>query len=115
VAYAAAKLTGEVAWRMPLGLQLLPPTIILCGVWFIPESPRWLCLKGRYEEAAEVLTRYHGGGDRSHPIVTLQIREFAESIKPQSYMDNFNFWQLYVASWHCNMRDSEPDAQVQLA
>jgi hypothetical protein len=94
VAYAAAKLTGEVAWRMPLGLQLLPPTIILCGVWFIPESPRWLCLKGRYEEAAEVLTKYHGGGDRSHPIVTLQIREFEASIKPQSYMDNFNFLQL---------------------
>jgi len=95
VAYAAAKLTGEVAWRMPLGLQLLPPTIILCGIWFIPESPRWLCLKGRYEEAAEVLTKYHGAGDRSHPIVALQIREFAESIKPQSYKDNFNFLQLF--------------------
>jgi hypothetical protein len=79
---------------MPLGLQLFPPTVILCGVWFIPESPRWLCLKGRYEEAAQVLTKYHGGGDRSHPIVALQIREFEEGIKPQSYWDNFNFWQL---------------------
>ena len=74
----------------------VPALFIALQVFLCPESPRWLCLKGRYEEAAEVLTKYHGGGDRFHPIVTLQIREFAESIKPQSYMDNFNSWQLCV-------------------
>lgn len=79
---------------MPLGLQLLPPAVILCGVWFIPESPRWLCLKDRHDEAADVLAKYHGGGDRSHPIVELQIREFEDGIKPQAFMDVFNFWQL---------------------
>lgn len=28
-------------WRLPLAIQGLPSVIILCAIWFIPESPRW--------------------------------------------------------------------------
>jgi MFS family permease len=31
-------------WRLPLAIQGLPSVIILCTVWFIPESPRWSVL-----------------------------------------------------------------------
>jgi MFS family permease len=46
---------NEVAWRFPLAFQIFFAAVILGFVMFLPESPRWLILKGREEEAKEVL------------------------------------------------------------
>ena len=52
------------SWRIPSAIQALPSVIQLCLIWFIPESPRWLCSKGREEEALRILAYYHAEGDR---------------------------------------------------
>ncbi|KEF58105.1 uncharacterized protein A1O9_06028 [Exophiala aquamarina CBS 119918] len=39
------------AWRIPLGMFYVVPNIILSLIWFVPESPRWLLLQGRNDEA----------------------------------------------------------------
>ncbi|KAI1215133.1 general substrate transporter [Annulohypoxylon truncatum] len=46
---------SSVAWRFPLAFQILFCLFILSFVWNLPESPRWLILKDREEEALEVL------------------------------------------------------------
>lgn len=46
---------GSVAWRTPLAFQIVFCLIILSTIWAMPESPRWLILKGREEDAIEVL------------------------------------------------------------
>src|ERR1700761_3742681 len=43
------------AWRVPLALGAFFPILFLCGIFFLPESPRWLCMRGREKEAEEVL------------------------------------------------------------
>ncbi|KAF6789367.1 sugar transporter stl1 [Colletotrichum musicola] len=46
---------GSVAWRFPLALQIAFCLFILAFVWNLPESPRWLVLKGRHDEARTVI------------------------------------------------------------
>ena len=46
---------SSVAWRFPIAFQNVFALIILVCVMPLPESPRWLVLKGREEEAIEVL------------------------------------------------------------
>jgi len=46
---------STISWRFPIGLQILFALIILVFVLGLPESPRWLILKGRETEALTVL------------------------------------------------------------
>ncbi|OAA63793.1 hexose transport-related protein [Cordyceps fumosorosea ARSEF 2679] len=106
VAYAAVKSPGEEAFRLPLGLQLLPPVFIFAGALVIPESPRWLTMWGRKEEAAAVLAKYHGGGDMQHPMVQLELREFEAGLELQRASSVWNYWGLvdsHNARWRFAM------------
>ena len=51
---------GFPAWRWMLWLQMVPATIYLAALTLIPESPRYLVMKGREAEAAHVLSRLFG-------------------------------------------------------
>ncbi|KAG7133082.1 Hexose transporter HXT15 like protein [Verticillium longisporum] len=42
---------SHASWRIPLGLFFVIPSILAVGIWWIPESPRWLLLRNRPEEA----------------------------------------------------------------
>ncbi|KAI5366805.1 hypothetical protein CUC08_Gglean010066 [Alternaria sp. MG1] len=57
--FFATKL-GENTWRPPLALQCAWPLILLSGLYWIPESPRWLIMKDRIDEARVILDRLHG-------------------------------------------------------
>ncbi|KAH7095946.1 hypothetical protein FB567DRAFT_44571 [Paraphoma chrysanthemicola] len=43
--------TGENRWRYEVASVVLPTVVLLSLVWTIPESPRWLLKKGRYQDA----------------------------------------------------------------
>ena len=46
---------SSIAWRFPIAFQILFAAIILAAVMELPESPRWLILKGKEDEALSVL------------------------------------------------------------
>lgn len=53
-------LTDQNVWRWMLGVELLPAVCYFIFLFFVPKSPRWLYLKGNFEEAKKVLTQIHG-------------------------------------------------------
>jgi hypothetical protein len=75
--------------------------IVVCGVWFGPESPRWLMAHDRADEAAMVLAKYHGDGDVAHPIVQLQLKEMTGQISTEAsdkkWWDYHELWDTHSA------------------
>jgi sugar porter (SP) family MFS transporter len=55
-----AFLTDENVWRWMLGVEFIPAASYFILLFFVPKSPRWLYLKGRFEEAKKVLNKIHG-------------------------------------------------------
>jgi len=45
---------------------------------FLPESPRWLARKDRWEDCMAVLTLVHGKGDPNHPFVKQEFEDIKE-------------------------------------
>jgi hypothetical protein len=64
---------------------------------FLPESPRWLIMNDRFEEAQKILAKYHDGGDMASPLIALEIAEMRESIRQEGsdkrWYDYSELWQ----------------------
>ncbi|KAF4345552.1 hypothetical protein FBEOM_502 [Fusarium beomiforme] len=61
ICYGTSSLPDNRAWRIPLGMFYIVPSIVIAGIWFVPESPRWLLRKNRVEEARNSLEKIREG------------------------------------------------------
>jgi MFS family permease len=77
-------ISSDVAWRLFLGLQHLPPILMAVSTPFLPESPRFLIMKGRYDEALDIIKKLHGGAPGQDD--DFYIREFNQ-IKAQHELE----------------------------
>ncbi|KAL9234084.1 hypothetical protein vseg_008993 [Gypsophila vaccaria] len=55
--YAFAGLPDHINWRVMLGIGILPSIFIAGALFIIPESPRWLVMQNRIDEARIVLSK----------------------------------------------------------
>lgn len=55
--YAFSGLPVHINWRVMLGVGILPSVFMGFALFVIPESPRWLVMQNRVEEARKVLSK----------------------------------------------------------
>jgi endonuclease/exonuclease/phosphatase family metal-dependent hydrolase len=71
-------------WRYMFWSELIPASLFLVLLFFVPKSPRWLMLKGREDEAKAILVRIHGEKIANKEIVEIRdsIINFIQSEQP---------------------------------
>lgn len=57
---AALAWNESTGWRWMFGVTAIPSLLFLAGMFFVPESPRWLVKKGRQADAGRVLAKIGG-------------------------------------------------------
>lgn len=87
IGWGTAQIDNHWSWRSITLIQAVPSIIQLCGVWWIPESPRFLVSKDKPDEALAVLAKHHGGGDTQNATVQFQFREIKETIVMEAQAD----------------------------
>jgi MFS family permease len=54
-----AQLHSDASWRIPIWCQMIYSGFVILGIFFLPESPRWLIAHDRQEEALDVLVNIY--------------------------------------------------------
>lgn len=66
-------------WRAMLGMEAVPAILFFIMLIFVPESPRWLIMKGKIEKAKTILLKT--SGETESEIEIKEIRESFETEK----------------------------------
>lgn len=74
------RIQGDLVWKAPLGTQLIAGGIMLFGIYFIPESPRWLIYKDRPKEALQILASLRSKGDTLDVDVQMEYTGIVQDV-----------------------------------
>jgi len=94
ISYGCSYINGTAAFRVPWGLQMLPAIFLFAGMLLLPESPRWLAKKDRWEEAVGVLALVHAKGDQNSPFVHKEMAEIREVVEFERANSDVTYLEL---------------------
>ncbi len=78
---------GQQGWRWMFGLTAVPSLLFLCGMFFVPESPRWLAKYGQPERARSVLRRIGGEAYANAAVAEIQSTLASQEIQHVRFAD----------------------------
>lgn len=87
---------GNAAWRIPLGLQCLPAVILIVGLFWLPESPRWLIQHGKYDEAHQVIEKLHADIGVDANFCEREFEQIKQQIDFEREVTIKSFWYLFT-------------------
>ena len=78
----------SIGWRWMFGSGVFPSVIFLALLFFVPESPRWLAQKQRWNDAEFILARVNGARkaktelDEIKAALNIEKNSFSDIVKP---------------------------------
>ena len=92
---ATMSTTNNWSWRIPLLLQSFFPLVVCSLIYFLtPESPRYLIMKGKREQAKQVIAKYMTtSASTSDPLVNVVVAQIEESLETSrtGFKQSWNF------------------------
>lgn len=91
--------TGDIAWRLQLGSAFIPAVPLLLGIYFVPESPRWLLKKGLHKKAYKSLLKLRNGpilAARDLYYIHAQLRAEDELVEQEGLSKADNFFTRFI-------------------
>lgn len=70
-------------WIIPMGLQLVPSALLAAGIFFCPESPRWLARKDKFDEVEKILV-YLRHLPADHEFIRNEMEEIRKQVEQRS-------------------------------
>ena len=90
IPWAEALRFGDWSWRWMLGVETLPALLYFAALLFVPESPRWLAMHGRDDEAARVFEKVSGAEQAAADLAAVH-----ESLSAEARADSVSIKQLF--------------------
>ena len=92
------------AWRWPIAFQGVFCILILIGLPFLPESPRWLIQHGRLEEATDVFARLSGKDSTINDSTVLAERdEVVQSVEEERKLGEATWGEVFTEGRNRNI------------
>lgn len=80
ITFGTNNINNDWCWRIPFIGQAVPALVVIFGLMFMPESPRWLMQNNKKRQALDLLIKYHGNKDPNSAVVALEWAEWEENI-----------------------------------
>lgn len=95
--------TSSASWRVPISFQIILALMMIIGVYFLPESPRWLVKKGKHSQALAVISALD-----DKPITNADVQRtyigIHEAVAMEEQYANRGFAELFTGGRSQNFR-----------
>ncbi|KAJ9631787.1 high affinity glucose transporter [Taxawa tesnikishii (nom. ined.)] len=102
ISYGASFVGGNDAFtystavfRIPWGIQMVPAVLLFTAMLFLPESPRWLARKDRWDDCHKVLTLVHGKGNPDSPFVVHELHDIRDMVEFEAKNADVSYLELF--------------------
>lgn len=82
-------------FRIPWGIQMVPAVLLFTAMLFLPESPRWLARKDRWDDCHKVLTLVHGKGNPDSPFVVHELHDIRDMVEFEAKNADVSYLELF--------------------
>ena len=90
-AWAQSLRLGDWSWRWMLGVEAIPAIIYFLALFSVPESPRWLVMRGKAAEALQILSRVSGRTQAEADLGAVQV-----SLDAEAHLEKGSIKELFL-------------------